>query len=51
MKVYVVYYYCGMACVDKVFTDKDKAKQRVAEQEQKYCGAITFSIAEREVEE
>ena len=50
MKVYVVYYYCGMPCVDKVFTDKDKAKQRVAEQEQKYCGAITFSIAEREVE-
>lgn len=51
MKVYVVYYYAGMPCVDKVFTDKDKAKQRVAEQEQKYCGAITFSVVEREVEE
>ena len=51
MKVYVVYYYNGMPCVDKVFTDKDKAKQRVAEQERAYRGAIHFTMAEREVEE
>ena len=51
MKVYVVYYYCGMPCVDKVFTDKDKAKQRVVEQEQKFCGAIHFEMVEREVTE
>ena len=51
MKVYVVYYYAGMPCVDKVFTDKDKAKQRVAEQEKAYRGAIHFEMVEREVED
>ena len=50
MKVYVVYYYCGMPCVDKVFTDKNKARQRVAEQERAYRGAVLFEIVEREVE-
>lgn len=50
MKVYVVYYYVGMPCVDKVFTDKRKAKQRVAEQEKAYRGAIHFEMCEREVE-
>lgn len=50
MKVYVVYYYCGQPCVDKVFTDKDKAEQRIAELDKVYRGAITFGIVEREVE-
>ena len=51
MKVYVVYYYVGMPCIDKVFSTKEKALQRVEEQNEKFCGQITFSFAEREIDE